>query len=552
MYSVTTYGIQPYGGDDVAYVTDALDLFGRWKFFLPSREPPLLAIVCVVISIVIADDNDFVDVCFDHEGEKPPHCEFVDFDDVFESSTTNISFNWSFITKLTISNKKIIGLPSKMFASLPNLESFIILNSLFYREIDPNSFLDCNKLNHIEITGTNITLLDSHLFPKTPVLKYLLFHHNRIAEIKHDTFEFLGELEELNLSYNNLTRLPSGVFHKLRMLKTLDLNHNRLLLLSFDSWFPPDGATALTFLDASYNQLVDMSWTNMSVRKVNLKYNNLTSLHVNGNCSEFHASHNAIDTVTIGPNCSLEKLYLAHNRMQQFSSLIRCAETLRTLDISYNLQKEGVDFLHLKQITALNIECTNISINYKTLHDLRKLRFLDISYNNLKKISLENLTSQRLLERLMVSGNPIANISISSIKRNFPNLKSLGIYDLPWNSTSLSIAIDDLKKHDIQPYIRSDYLFDESKCPLKVTPAFGNDTDHELGDDDRSPDAHGHVHGGDKTAEYVVIALLLCMVCGLLGKLFVDSRYFPVFKERIQRRSSVSHESLVSCDLNSS
>uniref|UniRef100_A0A8W7PMX7 LRRCT domain-containing protein n=1 Tax=Anopheles coluzzii TaxID=1518534 RepID=A0A8W7PMX7_ANOCL len=472
----------------------------------------LLAIVWGAVSIAFAEDNDFVDVCFDHEGEKPPHCEFIDFDDVFQSSSTDIKFNWSFITKLTISNKKIIGVPTKMFASLPNLESFIVLNSLFYREIDPNSFVDCNKLNHIEITGTNITLLDSHMFPKTPKLQYLLFHHNRIAEIKHDAFEFLGELEELNLSYNNLTRLPSGVFHKLRKLKTLDLNHNRLLLLSFDSWFPPDGAVALTYLDASYNQLVDMSWTEISVRKVNLKYNNLTSVHVNGNCSEFHASHNAIDTVTVGRNCSLEKLYLAHNRLQGFDWLQRCADTLRSLDISHNLQQKGTDFLNLKQITALNIECTNISLNYKTLHDLRKLRFLDISYNNLKKIDLENLTSQRLLERLMISGNPIANISIGSIKRNFPNLKSLGIYDLPWNSTSLSIAIDDLKKHDIQPYIRSDYLFDESKCPLKVTPAFGNETDHELGDDDRAGERHEHGREGDKTADLLVGITLSAVV----------------------------------------
>uniref|UniRef100_A0A182XX73 Leucine-rich transmembrane protein n=1 Tax=Anopheles stephensi TaxID=30069 RepID=A0A182XX73_ANOST len=473
----------------------------------------LLAIGWGVLSIAFAEDNDFVDVCFEHEGEKPPHCEFIDFDDVFQTSSTDIKFNWSFITKLTISNKKIIGVPTKMFASLPNLESFIVLNSLFYREIDPNSFVDCNKLNHIEITGTNITLLDSHLFPKTPKLQYLLFHHNRLAEIKHDAFEFLGELEELNLSYNNLTRLPSGVFHKLRKLKTLDLNHNRLLLLSFDSWFPPDGAVALTYLDASYNQLVDMSWTDISVRKVNLKYNNLTSVHVNGNCSEFHASHNAIDTVTIGRNCSLEKLYLAHNRLQGFDWLLRCADTLRSLDVSHNLQQKGTDFLYLKQITALNIESTAGAADDKRQSHRQHLDWID--------------------------------------QAKLPEPQIAGIYDLPWNSTSLSIAIDDLKKHDIQPYIRSDYLFDESKCPLKVTPSFGNDTEHELSDDERSRDAHEHGSAGDKTAEYVVIALLLCMVFGLLGKLFVDSRYFTVlFKERIQRRSSISHESLVSCDLN--
>ncbi|XP_053672477.1 chaoptin-like, partial [Anopheles nili] len=388
-----------------------------------------------------------------------------------------------------------------------------------------------------------------HWFSKTPKLQYLLFHHNRLSEIKHDTFEFLVELEELNLSYNNLTRLPSGVFHKQRKLKLLDLNHNRLVLLNLDSWLTTDGIIAMTFLDASYNQLVDMAWTDIGVRKVNLKYNNLTSVHINNNSIEVHASHNAIDSVVIGSGCNLEKLYLAHNNLHSFEWLEHCADTLRSLDISHNLQQKNTDFLNMKQITSLNIECTNISLNYKTLHDLRKLRFLDISYNNLKKIDLENLTSQRLLERLMISGNPIANISIGSIKRNFPNLKALGIYDLPWNSTSLSIAIDDLKKHDIQPYIRSDYLFDESKCPLKVAPSFGNETDHELGEDGR--DRHEHGIAGDKTAEYVVIALLLCMVCGLIGKLFVDSRYFPVlFKERIQRRSSISHESLVSCDLN--
>uniref|UniRef100_A0A182P5S9 Leucine rich immune protein (Coil-less) n=1 Tax=Anopheles epiroticus TaxID=199890 RepID=A0A182P5S9_9DIPT len=509
----------------------------------------LLAIVCGVVSITLAEDNDFVDVCFQHEGKTPPHCEFLDFDDVFQTSSTDVNFNWNLITKLTISNKRLIGLPARMFTSLPNLQSFFVINSLFYREIDPNSFVDCNELDHIEITGTNITLLDSHLFPKTPKLQYLLLHHNRLAEIKHDAFEFLVELEELNLSYNNLTRLPHGVFHQQRKLKSLDLNHNRLLLLSIDNWFPLD--VALAYLDASYNQLVDMSWTEVNVRKVNLKYNNLTSVHVVGNCSEFHASHNAIDTVTVGRNCSLEKLHLAHNRLQAFGWLDGCAGTLRLLDVSHNLQQRQIHFLNLKQITALNIECTNISLQYATLHDLRKLRFLDISYNNLTRIELENLTSQRLLERLMISGNPIANISIASIKRNFPNLKSLGIYDLPWNSTSLSIAIDDLKKHDIQPYIRSDYLFDESKCPLKVTRTFGNDTGELEDDDERTVDRLGRATGSDKRVEYVVIALLLCMVCGLLGKLFVDSRYFPVvLKERILRRTSISHESMISCDLN--
>ncbi|XP_055542021.1 protein artichoke-like [Wyeomyia smithii] len=500
--------------------------------------------VLVTFELVISTGNDdFVDACFGKEGDKPPHCEYIDFDDVFESS--DIKFNWSFITKLTISNKRIVGIPTRMFESLPNLESFIVVNSLFYREIDPNSFIDCHKLEHIEITGTNISFLDSHLFPKTPNLKQLLCHHNKITEIKHDAFEFLIGLEELNLSYNNLTRLSSGVFHTLKNLKTLDLNHNRLLLLSFDSWFPPDGVHSLAYLDVSYNQLIELAWSEITTKKVNLKYNNLTSIQIAGNCSELHVSYNALQSVTVGSNCSIEKLYLAHNYIRNFGDLRKCSESLRTLDISFNVLQRRFDFLGMKQLTALNVECTNITIEYTTLHDLRKLRFLDISYNNIKKIDFENLTSQRLLERLMISGNPIANMSIESIKRNFPNLKSLGIYDLPWNESSLSVAIEDLKKHDIKPYIKNDYLFEESLCPLKVVRNFSGTGD----ENDESTDA---VSGSsaDKTVEYVVIVLLVLVVSGLLSKVFIDSHYYrELFKER-GRRSSISHESLVSCDLN--
>ncbi|XP_055606478.1 chaoptin-like [Uranotaenia lowii] len=493
--------------------------------------------------VLSSANDDFVDACFDKEGDKPAHCEYIDFDDVFESS--DIKFNWSFITKLTISNKRIIGIPTRMFESLPNLDSFVVVNSLFYKEIDPNSFMDCHKLEHIEITGTNITFLDTHLFPKTPNLKHLLFHHNKISEIKHDAFEFMESLEELNLSYNNITKLSSGVFHKLKNLKILDLNHNKLVLLSFDAWFPPDGIHSLQYLDASYNQLIELSWSEISVKKVNLKYNNLTSIHINGNCSEFHASYNMIDSVTVGSNCSIEKLYLAHNQIRTFNDLRKCSETMRTLDVSFNIFQRRFDFLGMKQLTALNIECTNITIEYTTLHDLRKLRFLDISYNNMKKIDFDNMSTQRLLERLMVSGNPIANMSIESIKRNFPNLKTLGIYDLPWNESSLAVAIEDLKKHDIKPYIKNDYLFEESSCPLKIVRNFSGNGD------DQDVTAEGMSGSGDKTVEYIVIVLLLAVICGLVFKVFIDSRYYrDLFKDR-GRRSSISHESLVSCDLNS-
>ncbi|EDS29944.1 leucine-rich transmembrane protein [Culex quinquefasciatus] len=506
------------------------------------RTIVILGVLGTFSHVISIGNDDFVDACFGKEGDKPPHCEYIDFDDVFESS--DIKFNWSFITKLTISNKRIIGIPTRMFESLPNLESFVVVNSLFYREIDPSSFVDCHKLEHVEITGTNISFLDTHLFPKTPNLKHLLFHHNRINEIKHDAFEFLVELEELNLSYNNLTNLQSGVFHKLKNLKTLDLNHNQLVLLSFDSWFPPDGIHSLAYLDASYNRIVELAWSEITVKKVNLKYNNLTSVHISGNCSELHVSYNTIESVTVGGNCSIEKLYLAHNAIRNFGDLRKCSETLRTLDISFNILQRRFDFLGMKQLTALNVECTNLTLEYTTLHDLRKLRFLDISYNNLKKIDFENLTSQRLLERLMISGNPIGNMSIESIKRNFPNLKALGIYDLPWNESSLSVAIEDLKKHDIKPYIKNDYLFEESLCPLRITRNFsGNGDDHEESAEQGS--------GGSKTVEYVVIVLLVVACCGLLTKVFIDSRYFGlIFRERGGHRSSISHESLVSCDLN--
>ncbi|XP_039027932.1 receptor-like protein 15 isoform X1 [Hibiscus syriacus] len=153
---------------------------------------------------------------------------------------------------------------------------------------------------------------------------------------------------------------------------------------------------------------------------------------------------------------SLKSLLLASNHLtgsdhrNGFKWLSRLSN-LETLDLSWNHLKNNIllHVGHLSSLKTLNLAENQLegSVNIKELSRLRKLRNLDLHYNEIETFgsySFEDSGRQVMmsLEELDLSGNLLLNSSFAFISR-LSNLKSLSIAD---NKLQGCIDIKELNK----------------------------------------------------------------------------------------------------------
>ncbi|XP_069797796.1 leucine-rich repeat-containing G-protein coupled receptor 6 [Narcine bancroftii] len=121
---------------------------------------------------------------------------------------------------LTLTRAGITSLPKGLCQQLPNLRVL----ELSYNQIHTlPSFYNCQKLEEIGL------------------------QHNRITEIRADTFQQLMGLRSLDLGWNDITFIHYDAFVSLHSLKKLDLTFNQL------SSLPLNGLSGLTHLKLKGN-----------------------------------------------------------------------------------------------------------------------------------------------------------------------------------------------------------------------------------------------------------------------------------------------------------
>lgn len=202
-------------------------------------------------------------------------------------------------------------------------------------------------------------------------------------------------LENLSLDSNSITKISQNTFSGSLSLTKISL-HNNVILEIEDGAF--DSLHRLTELDLSKNSITCITDFNLL---------NLEVLNLSKNSIELFQSSTATDFF------KLVHLDLSENKMSYFP-LLPQVNNLEHLDVSRN------------QLQTINITA---SPKTKTSVYFSHLRYLDMSYNQLKSLPESFFVCMESLEVLNVSNNCISSFSVLKA-----NLQKVKIINLSFNS----------------------------------------------------------------------------------------------------------------------
>lgn len=130
------------------------------------------------------------------------------------------------VTKISLTGM-IDTLTSDLCKTFPNLIEFESMNTGI-KNIEPDAFNNCQKLESLDLRHNNLTKLNSQLFKKNPLLKGLWLEDNQLSTIEPDLFRNTPLLHELDLEKNLLNEFPVSRMPTLSNLERIYLDANML------------------------------------------------------------------------------------------------------------------------------------------------------------------------------------------------------------------------------------------------------------------------------------------------------------------------------------
>ncbi|XP_049447214.1 transforming growth factor beta activator LRRC32 isoform X2 [Epinephelus fuscoguttatus] len=294
---------------------------------------------------------------------------------------------------------------------------------------------------------------------------------NQVQNLTQETLAYHTGFHHLNLHSNKIHFIQPGLFKDMTDLKVLDLSKNHLNVFAL-SKINTGPLTAVESLDLSSNGL----YTGMSdyfladsplLANLSLNSNSITkiaqntfsgssslrkiSLHNNvileiedgafdslDHLTELDLSKNSITCITDFNLCNLKVLNLSKNSMELFQSTTSTHPyKLLTLDLSENkmpyfplLPRNNV--LEYLDVSRNHLQSVNVTGDPEKQTNVyfSRLRYLDMSYNQLKSIPESFFYCMASLEVLNVSNNCISSFSIT----NEGLLQTVKIINLSYNS----------------------------------------------------------------------------------------------------------------------
>ncbi|XP_030048089.1 relaxin receptor 1 [Microcaecilia unicolor] len=268
--------------------------------------------------------------------------------------------------------------------------------------------LDCDgaKLQTVPSVASNVTMmslrrnmirkLSADGFKKYPDLRNLYLQHNKILSVSVYAFRGLYNLTKLYLSYNRITSLKPGVFESLHSLQWLVIESNRIQKISPQTFYGLNSLILLVMLNNSLEQLPDKPLCQYmsKLNWLDFEGNNIRSLKNTtfSSCNTLTVlvlRKNQITTIsknTFSPLLNLDELDLADNRIEVFPPSLRNLRELSQLNLSYNpiqkIQLDQFDYLaKLKSLSLEGIEIPNIQRRmFKTLRNLSHIYFKKFQY----------------------------------------------------------------------------------------------------------------------------------------------------------------------------
>lgn len=261
-----------------------------------------------------------------------------------------------------------------------------------YLESLPDWICDCFFLQKIVASKNFLHVLPSRIFSDAKKLKCLQVGHNQLTSLPTEIESLC--IEELQLQDNYLPVLPQDLLRRANKLKILNVTKNRL--------------------------------THLPPLNENLDLNKVQELYLSGN----HFDSSVMEIVSGYPH--LKVLHLAQNELTELSdSLIQKLQLLQELNVSTNQLHSLPDSLgNLSKLVMLRVHSNNLS-TLPDFHNAKSMRVLDVSHNNLFRLSLASLIMPSQFHLLDMNLNSQLKINPKAKEfKTVKNAKSICLVDI--------------------------------------------------------------------------------------------------------------------------
>ncbi|KAJ8334036.1 hypothetical protein SKAU_G00413550 [Synaphobranchus kaupii] len=345
----------------------------------------------------------------------------------------------AFTYYLDISMNNITELPANVFKNFPYLEELRLAgNDLTY--IHPEALSGLHQLKVLMLQNNQLKTVPSLALKSLLSLQSLRLDANHITVVPEDSFEGLHQLRHLWLDDNSLTEVPVGPLSHLGNLQALTLALNRIAYI-------PDNAFAnlssLVVLHLHNNKIKEIGQNCFAgldnLETLELNFNNLMmfpeAIQALPKLKElgFHSNNIAvIPERAFHSNPFLRTIHLYDNPISFIgSSAFQNLSDLHSLMLRGAKLDAGFSQSHwdsqpgesVKQLTGTKISVIPAGL----CEDLKFLRTLDLSYNEIKEVPVFQGCFK--LEEISLQHNHIQEIHADT----FQGLASLRILDLSRN-----------------------------------------------------------------------------------------------------------------------
>lgn len=361
------------------------------------------------------------------------------------------------------------------FNKFPNMTSLEIFQGQL-EKLDSGTFSGAGNLLKLLIRGNGLTSLDDYTFKGADNLKDLMISANPLNRIGENAFANLRQLEMLILAHGEITSLPRKLFQNNRSLKVISLNNNKIESIDPEVFIGLDDLTKLELLE---NKLKVFDFKFLKAAVVVLNNNSLEHLTINEHCSTMYASNNEIKTLTVVGN-NLSKLSLLNNKIRDISNITKVSN-LTSLTLGSNDLESNTVFSSLTALEELMLQSTYINLTEDTFANLKMLKILDLSYNNLTVADFKIFGSLDSLQVLSYVGNQIPSFNYIEAREYLPRLRVLEICKNGWNNTYFETNILRMRRLQLSPDVHgfsSHFLFRDdyiSMCSEKLVDDYSYD-----------------------------------------------------------------------------
>jgi Leucine-rich repeat (LRR) protein len=369
------------------------------------------------------------------------HCENVILSTSFSTQFASAVYR---IECLRINNTRSPEISTGAFATLHELKDLRI-NNASIRVIQPGTFYFKKSLRKLSLKHNKISIIGAKTFDNLYSLEELDLSFNNLANVHEKAFVDLKNLEILDLSFNKLVNTDSQVFGHLSNLETLLLNDNNLKRFDGNSVENSNGLKKLYINNNNLSELNNLSFPNSSLTLnashnliQSLSFSKLTDLKVidlsvngirimkrisfkNVAVKELYLDQNYLGINSFGSETfsnlqGLKLLSLSNNQITQLDpNLFKNNNKLETLNLAKNNLRSS-NLLNLPvSLNKLNLN-SNFFDSRLNVTNLINLKRLDLTFNNLKQVSLHLLSNLKSLLWLDLSNNQITKLDYGCFK----------------------------------------------------------------------------------------------------------------------------------------